>query len=339
MSKRPTEEDLGIETTAEEMAPPPPTTDDDYPDGGDPDPVVAEPAPKADEPPKPVPEKDPVTGKFVAKDPNKAAEPAPVKPADPAKPPPGFVDNRALQEARAENKLLMERMTALLEAQQKRDAPKVEAPVVPDKDDPLGRIDHIDSRLARIEGETQAQAQTRQQAEQEYAEVSRALSVARPQFEEAAAADPSITPTYNALLESYARELQFINRQNPEYLADPRAFLGREMTKLENGHIRFAVASGMNVAHYMRELAASRGITGLTPQPGNGAPPAVVPEPKTIAERQAAQQRHMSLGDAPGAEVPAKIDAKALVKMTPSQFRAFAQKFGEAGLDEIMGKA
>src|SRR3954470_9780615 len=107
MAKRPSEEDLGIEPTAEEQEilarpPAPMEAEDDIPrDDGEDEEVAAAAQPQAEAPAR---VKDPVTGKCVAKP--KEGEAAPVADAapNPNKPPPGFVDNRALQEARAENK-------------------------------------------------------------------------------------------------------------------------------------------------------------------------------------------------------------------------------------------
>lgn len=346
MTKRPTEEDLGIAPTAEEQEiasrPLQQAEDEDIRPEDDGDEasrhlVVAKPdkvEPESIEA-KAARIRDETTGKF------KAAEPAPKLEA--GKLAPGTVDVRALQEARAENKVLMERMTTLLETVQKREAKagKAEEPkeVIPDRNvDPLGYMEYMDKRLSKFEGASAAQDKQRQEIDAETAHVNEALAVAKPQFDAARAADPSLEPTYNALLESYAKELMFINRGNPEFLRDQRGFLGREMTKLENGHIRFAVAQGYNVAEYMRELAASRGIAApQAQQPGAKVP---APQPgKTIAERQQAQSRHMSIGDLPGGAAPASISAKDLVKMTPKQFAEFAKKMGDAGLDELFSKA
>lgn len=343
---RPTEEDLGIAPTAEEMAeqnaPRPIDQDDDIPQRDDEDDITQVAAPKKPEDEETPAEKaqrarDEATGKFV-----KADEARP--PQEGVKPPPGFVDQRALREERQARQLLEERLNTLMEVVGKRmPQPAAETPPPPiDKNaDPMGYIDTLEARLATIEGESAAQAKQRQQAESEQADVNRALSVAQPQFMEAAAADPTITTTYNELLSSLAREIAFVNGipTNGTITPAQREFVGKELTKLENGHIRFAVAQGRNVAEYMREFAATRGINGAAQQQPVADTATGQPVPaRTIQERQQAQQRHMSLGDLPGNAVPSAITAKDIARMTPAQFKAYAKSVGEDGLDMLMGK-
>lgn len=347
MGKRPTEEDLGIAETAEEqeIASRSLTTveDDDLPHDTDDEQPLQQAAPETAEA-KAARERD-AAGKFVAKP--KPDAPIADKPADgvrpePVKPPPGFVDQRALQEARAQNKLLEERFNTLMEVVNKRNQQPVaepQAPTIPDKNtDPLGYIDYIESRLGKIEGESAAQAKVREDSQREQYEFQQALTVAKPQYDEMAAADPTLEPTRAALFDSYANEIAVLNRTNPDYQRDPRGFLTNALTRLEQDHIKFAVASGQHVGSYMRDLARSRNVNAAPAQPQQAAPPAQQ-APRTIAERQAAQNRHMSIGDLPGSAAPNTISAKDLVKMSPKQFAAYAKSVGEAGLDEIMGKA
>lgn len=331
--KRPTEADLGIEQTPEEveiLSRPvisAPDDDDIRSDDEDDALVVAAPKPEvvAETPEAKATRERDEAGKFKPKD---------------GKPPEGFTDVRALQEARAENKVLNERMNTLLEIVQRREAKAAQAeappaPVIPDRaTDPLGYIAYMDERLGKFEQESASQKQAREAEEVETREFQKALAVAKPQFDQAAAADPTMAPTYNALLESFAKEIAYLNRNDAAFIADPRGFVGKELSRLENGHIRFAVGSGENVVDYFKGLAASRGITGVP-----AAQVAAQPDPKPIAERIAAQDRHMSIGDLPGSAAPAQVSAKDLAKMTPKQFAEFARRVGDDGLDSIMGKA
>jgi hypothetical protein len=328
MAKRtPTEEEAGIALTADELAvinaPPAEAAPDDYPEGGDPDPVETETAP----------------------------DPEPAKAAEQPKQerPPGFVDERALQEsrakekeARAREKLLEERFNTLLEVVNRTTAKpaeaKQEAPAKPDLlQNPIEFIDFglkdVNDRLAKIEGTAAEQQSARQAEEAEQREVEAALQVARPQFNEAAAADPTIGQTHSALLESIAREIAWQNRIPLDNTATPqqREYLQRELTKIENAHIKYAVSTGQNVVDYMKGFAASRGVSAVQPQQ------APTPEPKTIAERRSAQQRHQSLSDAPGSEAPTKLSVKDIAKMSPKEYAALVKKIGDAGMDELMG--
>lgn len=347
MAKRPTEEDLGIAPTAEEQEilsrpPAPLEPEDDYPREIE-DEVEAE-IPETAEA-KAVRLKDAATGKFIAKPKDAKPEPEATN-----KPPPGFVDNRALQEARAENKIISERMNTLLEVLNKREARAAKAeepapPAIPDKTvDPLGYIDYMESRLGKIEGESKAQGEARQAIERENTEFAQVQAVALPQFNEAAAADPTITPTYNALLESFAKEICYVNgipANSAQMTPQQKDFVGAELSKLERSHIRHAVGKGMNVAEYMKNLASVRGVTVGAPVAAQAstAAPANGTAPKTIAERQAAQGRHMSIGDLPGTAAPSKINAKDLAKMSSKEFAAFAKELGDPGMDEVFSKA
>lgn len=385
MAKRPTEEELGIHATTDEI-----TTQNARPVDDDAMPLVDDDAQQEAAPADAMTDQEKAEGrvrgpdgKFVPKKVDAAAEGAdvtsPGDPAQPAKPnAPGLVDVRALQEARAENKVLMQRMTTLLELTQRREAkaeqalqPKPEAPVVPDKlVDPLGHYDHkvesLEQRVARFEQAEQQAAQQREAQAREEEEMQQVFTTAKPQFDEAAAADPTIMPVYDALLKNMTAEfafvnggrfdangnLSFVNGANAEFQRDPRGFLQREMTKMEASHVRYALQTGQHPAIYMRDLAASRGVRAQPPAPApqpapqptaaapaaqQAQPAAAAPPPVSIAERQQQQQRHMSLTDAPGGQPEGKVDAKTIARMSNKEFADFAKNMKEADLDAMMG--
>lgn len=344
MAKRPTEEELGLGPTAEEVEAlqrPAPVEDAEYPEGGADDDaddshqlVVKKPDGRKTRP-------HAEDGTFLPK-----TEPViEAKAGDPVVAPPAIddrkVDLRALQEARAENKVLMERMTTLLEIQQRKEA-KANAPeadLPPDRTiDPLGRQEWLESRIDKIEGETKAQQEARQAAEREGIEFQEVLAVAMPEFNEAKAADPTVEPTYAALLENMAKELAYVNNIPTDGTATPqqRSWLGQEMTKLENSHIRYAVQTRQNVPQYMLNLAKVRNVVAPTAQQQ---PQTQQPAQRTIADRQASQQRHMSLGALPGSAAPSTVSAKDIAKMSQKEFNAFAAKLGDKELDKLFLQA
>lgn len=338
---KPTEEELGIEQTAEEKEiasrPLVEAPEEDVRQDED----EAE-APQQLEAPKDKTEARKgrdhgPDGKFLAKD-------AKTEPEAAVKPPPGFVDNRALQEERQNRRILEERLNILLESVNRRDAaaqPKPEAPVIPDKNvDPLGYIHYMDERLDKIEGESTAQRQQRDAAAAEQNEMNQVLAVAVPEFQAAVSADPELEPMRAGLMESYAKEICYLNSIPQDGRATPaqRAFVQAELTKVENSHIKFAVQSRRPIGEYIKGLAMTRGITAqLVQMAQQAAPVAAQPGQKPIAERQAAQQRHQSLGDLPGNAAPDRISAKDLLKMSKEDFAAFAKKMGDKGLDALMG--
>lgn len=333
----PTEEDLGIDMTPEEqdiasrpiVAP----IDDADDEGEDLQVAVVK---DADEKPSPrkTRERDPETGKFLNKD-------EPERPD--ARPREGMTDIRALQEERALRRQTEERMQILLDTMQKREAREAKkdeppAPVIPDKTtDPLGYMEYMDERLGRFEAETNAQKQQREAVETEQAEMQQVLAVAVPEYQQATAADPELEPMRAGLMESYAKEICYLNGIPMDGRATPqqRQFVQAELTKIENSHIKYAVTSRRPLGEYIKGLAATRGIMAQAPQQQA---PAQTGQ-RTIADRQAAQSRHQSIGDLPGNAAPSKISAKDVAKMSNDEFAAFASKMSDKELDALFLRA
>lgn len=337
----PTEEDLGIDMTPEEQdiaSRPIVSPIDDADDEGE-DLQVAV-VKDADERPAPrkTRERDPETGKFLNKD---DADPQ-ARPD--ARPQAGMTDIRALQEERALRRQTEERMQILLDTMQKREAREAKAaepaaPAIPDKTtDPLGYMEYMDQRLGKFEAETAQQTQARQAAESEQAEMQQVLAVAVPEYQQATAADPELEPMRAGLMESYAKEICYLNGVPMDGRATPqqRQFVQAELTKIENSHIKFAVTSRRPLGEYIKGLAATRGIVAQAQQsPVQSQPNGQ----RSISDRQAAQSRHQSIGDLPGNAAPSKINAKDVAKMSNDEFAAFAGKMSDKELDALFLKA
>lgn len=351
MGKRPTEEDLGIDLTAEEQEvlarPVTQQPEDDIPQSEtDENDTLVQGKPKAE--PSPAGETDEAKatrerdeqGKFVATPKDGEAPKVETPPADERK-----VDLRALQEARAENKILMERMTALLEVQQRREAAKAQAeaptaPVIPKWDaDPLSAGQWTQDQLLEIKQRLDQKDSQQQAWQLEQQETDQAYAIANPQFAEAAATDPTMLASYSGLRESFAREIAF-NAGIPFDTATPQQqqYVRAEIDKLEAQHVKYAVSTRQNVADYVRGLARARGVNPQAALP-TAAPQGQAVPAKTIAERQEAQSRHLSLGDLPGGAAPTSVSAKDLAKMSQKDFNAFMKRMGDAGADEMFLKA
>lgn len=332
----PTEEDLGIDMTPEEQdiasRPIVNAPDDNADEGEDLQVAVVK---DGDEKPAPrkTRERDPETGKFLNKD-------EPERPD--ARPREGMTDIRALQEERALRRQTEERMQILLDTMQKREAREAkkdepEKPVIPDlTSEPIGFIQHLDERLTRFENETNAQKQQREAIEAEQSEMNHVLAIAVPEYQQATAADPELEPMRSGLMESYAKEICYLNGIPMDGRATPqqRQFVQVELTKIENSHIKYAVTSRRPIGEYIKGLAATRGILA---QPAAQQAPAT--GQRTIADRQAAQSRHQSIGDLPGNAAPSKISAKDVAKMSNDEFAAFAGKMSDKELDALFLKA
>lgn len=305
----PTEESLGIQTTEAEMAVPEVVVDDDISLSDDPV------EPETPETPKAEPE---------------TAEKAPEEPK--------MVDVRALQEARAaeretkqRNAMLEQRLNDVLAAmsQQAQPQQQVQQPTEPEgppaQDDPLALLQWLAKEVQQQKLTTaQAQQIANEQGQRQYQQ--QQVAAVEQQFR-------AIAPDYDAALEfagqARERELEILY---PYSTAEQR----RHAVLQEWGQVTVsALQAGTNPAEQAYRYAQSRGYTSQ--QAAQIAAPAA-PKPLDTAAITSAQQRHQSLSDAPGGEIPPVIDAKAVAKMTDKQFNAWLSKRGnESKLDEILG--
>jgi hypothetical protein len=302
--KTPTEADLGIAATEEEMAAPP-VVDDDIPLDNDP----------IEEPPKAEPEK--------TAEPEKVADKTPEEPKT--------VDVRALQEARSEAReakrqaaVLEERWNAFLAGQNKPQEPA--QPEMPGDNDPMGRLNYVFNELqgmknARAEQETQTKAQT-----QEQERFREAYNRVNHDFSSAAAADPTLNEALASLRQSVSREYQA--------MGVPAHLVEQQVRQVENTHIAYIAQNGLDPAQYIKGLAGARGWAPQAQTPT----PATTPAQPDLKALQATQQRHQSLSDAAGGAAPAPLDAKAIAKMDDKTFNAWMKSRGnDEKLREILG--
>jgi hypothetical protein len=314
-----TEESLGLSPTEDELASIEAPADDDVPlDNEDNEPALAPAKPGAETKAKDDPEPEPEP----AKEPVKAAEE------------PKLVDVRAVQEARAETRatkqqmaILEARVNDILAARNAPAQPEKPAEAIPDPEtDPMGALRWAKEQIAAL-----AEARTKETAErtaqqQQQAAWKETVDKVSAEYETAVAADPTIPEAYNKLRESQGKEFLAMGLTIPQAKA--------ELDKMEQQHIAYAASKNIPIGDYIKNLALARGW-----QPGAVAAAAPAAPAKTdIAAVAAAQQRHQSLSDAPGGEIVAPLDAKALANMTDKQFKAWMGKKGnEEKLDEILG--
>lgn len=235
----------------------------------------------------------------------------------------------AAQTAQATATKAMERMQALLDAQK---APEQQADAEPEIPDPnanpmavIGWLQQQELARQKQANETREQQQAREQQDNE---MQAAIQTASQQFNEAATADPTVTATYGALLESIAREIAFVSRipLDNTATAAQRQFLASKMTEMENGHIAYALSTGQNVADYMRAYAKTRGITAPVqankePEPTN--------EVDKIAKREQTRLAAQSLGNGGGAVVnTGEVTPEQLLEMSDAEFDAYKKKHG-----------
>jgi hypothetical protein len=284
---------------------------------------------------------DPVADTALAQpgDDPASAEQAAAQPQEQQQPDPKTVDLRALQEARAEAReakrhaaVLEQRWNDFLTGQKSRQQPQEQAPATPEMpgdDDPLGQLKwlkerHLEQEQSRAEAEQRQQAQAAAQRENE-----QVYGIARQQFSEAVQADPSVGAAFEAVKQSVARELSAFGLTGDALQA--------EYNRIEAGYVRHAIMNRIPLANYIKGLAAARGWQPGGAVPGAQAAAAAQPsiDPAKVAQ---AQQRHMSLSDAPGGAAPAPMTAKDLAAMSDKDFNAWMSKRGnESRFEKIMG--
>lgn len=260
-----------------------------------------------------------------------AKEPSPDPASEPAKAAePQMVDVRAVQEARAEAReakqrasLLEQRWNEFLATTQPKQA-EPEKPKIPDRDDPLARVDWAVDQLAAIQESQQRTTAEQARIQQEEAAFREAFTRADAEFSAAAQADPSIRDAYNVVREMRGRELMAFGFTE----AQARQQLDIE----EREQIMFVTQSNRSIVDHIKTMAELRGWRAKAAEP---APVARKPDLAAVAE---AQQRHISLSDAPGGEGVPPLDAKALARMSDKEFKTWLSKQGnEAKFDQIMG--
>lgn len=269
-----------------------------------------------------------------APEPGKAAQEQSDPEGEKPKEEPKTVDLRALQEARNEarearqsNRILEQRMNDMLAMMQRGNPPATEAkqPEVPRWDqDPLKAGQWTQEQLLAMvqkQEEDRQQAEQRQRDEQAYQAIQSRVAA---EYEAESKADPTLPQMYDKLRESMGKELLALGYTQQQAI--------EHLNQTERGYVQYAYQTGIPVADLIRNVATARGIV-IQPQAPAGKPAV---DPKAIAD---AQQRHMSLSDAPGGEAPPALDAKALARMSDKEFNAWLSKKGnEAKFEEIMGK-
>lgn len=317
----PTEADLGIAPTEDELSSAPVATETTTTATEDVDISLTD-----DQPVMTAPDNEQQTGDDKPQD--KEQEQPPAQPEK-------TVDLRALQEARSENRdlkqrnaLLEQRVNAILaqfqQPQPQTQQTSTEPPPPPPEDDVFARVNWLVDRI-KEQTEQQAKLTTQTAEERQRAEFINRVAAVEHQFR-------SSTPDYDAAVsfvaESRDRELQTLF---PFSTAEQRQHTIRE----EWSNIaRTSIQAGLNPAEQVYNLAKARGFAGTAPQQQ---PAAAQPQidPAALAS---AQQRHQSLSDAGGGESVAPLDAKALAAMDEKAFNAWlSQKGNDKKLEAILG--
>lgn len=209
------------------------------------------------------------------------------------------------------------RFDELLKRQQPAAQEQERGPVVPDADDPLGRINYMFDRMQRQEQETAEQRQQREQAEQQQNYVRQVIGEAVVEFQGAAQADPTLAEAYDAVKQSFEGELRL-------YRTPPHEMQAR-LNDLEAQHILFAKQNGIPVDEYIRNLATSRGWQPRPAQQEKAKDEGGADE----AAKEQGRKRSKSLsngGGSPG--VSDALTPQQILDMSPAEFDAFMEKEG-----------
>lgn len=223
----------------------------------------------------------------------------------------------------AEAKVLRERWDQMLAAQQK---PQEEAKPEPELDpskDPLAAVNAIweerkQEKLTRAEQEKQAEEQRQQQEAW-----NQTVNLARGQFQEAAKADETFEPTYNAVRQSIITEYKEVYG-----LSDEQALA--EANQFEANQIAYAVQRGVNVADQLRAIARVRGVKAPEPEKKPEA------DAEAIERLEKGVSGSTSLSAASGGRSTTQT-AETIANMSAGEFEKWLSKNGSGGFRKLAG--
>lgn len=230
-------------------------------------------------------------------------------------------EKRRADAIEAEAKVLRERWDQMLAAQQKPQEDVKPEPEIDPTKDPLAAVNAIweenkQAKLTKAEQEKQAEEQ-RQQQEQ----WNQTVNLARGQFQEAAKADETFEPTYNAVRDSIKTEYMEV------YGLDEQQAIA-EVNQFEANQIAYAVQRGVNVADQLRAIARVRGVKA--------------PEKKQEADAEAIERLAQgvsgstSLSAASGGRSTTQT-AETIANMSTADFEKWLSKNGTGGFRKLAG--
>lgn len=215
-----------------------------------------------------------------------------------------------------QNRILLERLEAVLKMVEPKPEPVVTAPPPDLKADPLGSLEYQNEQLRALQEKFDA----RNKQDEESAAESRLMGHAKEQFDSAAASDPTVRDAYTALFQSFAAEAKAFGLTG-QALAD-------HLTKTEKQHVFYALQNKIPLAEYARNMASAR---GWKPAPANAAPASTTVDPANALAQIAGidQIKAASASLTPTGGAPARTGVASpqeLLDMTPKQFDEWRSK-------------
>lgn len=211
---------------------------------------------------------------------------------------------------------LLDRTTQLLQVQQPAQQEQSGEPVIPTWDaDPLAAGSWTQKELIDLKKQIDRDRAEKQEA-QAWQQTANAVVI---EFNQAAAADPTIPQAYEALRESQAREYLAMGLSLPEVKA--------ELDRAEREHVLYAKSRNINIGAYIKGLASARGWAPAQVQQDNINTGKT--EAEKIEEREATRLASQSLGKGGGAVVNTGITSpQELLDMSDDEFEAYKKKHG-----------
>lgn len=238
----------------------------------------------------------------------------------PHAPPPGFVPQEALHEARREvreTKERMARMEALWQQlQQQRTQPQQQAPQIPDEnEDPIGHLKALQRLTAQQLHQVNTERAQRQAQEEQHARTQDMLNRYASSVKQFAKDAPDFNEAYQHLVNARDRELEIAGWRDP--------VKRQERLEYEEGLIvGQALHSGDNPGQILYELAKNRGYKS----------PVAKEQENRLAQLQAGQKASKSLGGSKGS--PEGVSSlEALSNLEGKEFdEAWAKLAAKGGL-------
>ena len=241
--------------------------------------------------------------------------------------------------AEQERQVAFQRLSELLESQQRQQAAQIaeepeEPDLGPDPDaDPIGALRWAREQLA-VHDKREREARQRQTEEgQRQAYINSVVETAGDQWRTALEARPELSEADDYLMKSYGNELAAMGWQPHQ--------INQKLREVSLQQAIHAQRSKRPIGEYIEQLAKARGwqatpkaIPGqeLVETPARDAQGRFTKEAEKMEALNAAKSASLSLGNGGPAVKTGPLTAQDIVNMTPDEYAAFKDKFGEKGL-------
>ena len=242
-----------------------------------------------------------------------------------------------LAKVEQERQVAFQRLSELLEAQQRQQAAQAEPEDEPDlgpdpEADPVGALKWQREQLAAQQRERAESARQAQQARQQEAYARNLKATADKTWDRVVTERPELKGADEAFITSVMKEWMATGRPEWQAMQDAQVLALR--------HADHCLRNNIDMGDYFAALAGARGwqppkaIPGqeLQPELPRDAQGRFTKEAEKMEALNAAKAAALSLGGGGSPARTGPITAQDIINMTPEEYAAFKDKVGEAGL-------